>query len=80
MTAPFLLDEMSEESACLAGRSTYDAPLSGPRRRQQRDQRQCSFHFVPAFGLRASIWRTSNFAAASAPAQAVTPAPALTLR
>jgi hypothetical protein len=25
MTAPFLLDEMSEESACLAGRSTYVA-------------------------------------------------------
>ena len=25
MTAPFLLDEMSEESACLEGRSTYVA-------------------------------------------------------
>ena len=28
MTAPFLLDEMSEESACLAGRSTYDREMS----------------------------------------------------
>ena len=28
MTAPFLLDEMSEESACLAGRSTYVARSS----------------------------------------------------
>jgi len=25
MTAPFLLDEMSEKSTCLAGRSTYVA-------------------------------------------------------
>ena len=29
MTAPFLLDEMSEKSTCLAGRSTYVARESG---------------------------------------------------
>jgi hypothetical protein len=28
MTAPFLLDEMSEKSACLLGRSTYVAPYA----------------------------------------------------
>ena len=32
MTAPFLLDEMSEESACLAGRSTYVALQNHHRR------------------------------------------------
>ena len=41
MTAPFLLDEMSEESACLAGRSTYDAPHVIPDFTESLCRRAC---------------------------------------
>jgi len=40
MTAPFLLDEMSEESACLAGRSTYVALQRRPWRASQGHRRR----------------------------------------
>jgi hypothetical protein len=52
MTAPFLLDEMSEESACLAGRSTYVA-LQATNNGSERALRLCVIQRKVTNGYRA---------------------------